>query len=489
MCGVFGVTNSRDASKLIYLGLFALQHRGQESAGMSLVSPADSTGIGNPSSIQTHKDFGLVCDVFPESRLQELKGTAGIGHVRYSTAGGNRAANVQPLSAQLTGQPVAISHNGNLVNDSALRRQLEAQGALFQGTADTELILHTMAHSSQTLMEEKVFDSLKMARGAFSLLVLTPTHLLAAVDPCGYRPLVLGKMDRSDGDAPSFVVCSETCALDLVGAQFVRDLVPGEFLSIECATGKVTSRLLPSLEGSQGTQIQSRCSFEHIYFARPDSHIWGQNVLEVRRQIGLALAAQSPVDADAVMAVPDSGIPMAMGYAQGSGLPFQIGFIRNHYVGRTFIEPTQSIRNFRVRLKLNPVRSLVQGKRLVVIDDSIVRGTTSRKIVELLREAGAKEIHLRIGSPMVKFPCFYGIDTPKRKELLAQKMDLLEMKEFLKVDSLDFLHQDQLIQVMRQTLPVPPAAARTHPKAGWCVSCFDGIYQDLEAQTQIELDI
>jgi amidophosphoribosyltransferase len=473
MCGVFGITGAVDASKLTFLGLFALQHRGQESAGISSIAQG---------RIFTRRGPGLVADVFDETALAGLPGEVAVGHVRYSTAGGTLEANIQPLVARVGGEPVALVHNGNIVNEELIRSHLENAGAILQGTADSELVLHLLARSTAPAFLDRLYAACQELRGAFSVLVQTPSHLYAVVDAAGYRPLVLGKLTQPKGDGTgtrtAWVVCSESCALDLVGAEFVRDLLPGEILSIDNVTGAQTSRMI-SLSSSQSSdKEQARCVFEHIYFARPDSLLWGTTSHEMRHRLGRALAAQAPAQADMVIAIPDSGVPLAMGYADGSGLPYRVGFIRNHYVGRTFIEPTQNVRNFRVRLKLNPMRETVRGKRLVVVDDSIVRGTTSKKIIELLRDAGAKEVHMRIGSPPVKYPCFYGIDTPKRKELIAQRMNLSEMTDYLQADSLAFLSTETLVKVVDEARPFPENTVRK----GYCLSCFTGRYQDSFAQ-------
>jgi amidophosphoribosyltransferase len=472
MCGVFGVTNAKNASKIAYLGLFALQHRGQESAGISTT---------DEENIHTHRNTGLVFDVFKEEDLHKLIGNQAIGHVRYSTAGGNIGANIQPITARIGGVPVSLSHNGNIVNSDKIRTHLENTGAILQATADTELILHIMARSNKLTFAEKLMHSFEELSGAFSLLVLTPTHLYAAVDACGYRPLSIGKM-KSENKIASWVISSETCAMDLVGAEFVRDIAPGEIMSIELSTGKTQSQFF-SLTAFQSKKYQhAKCIFEHVYFARPDSLVWNILTNDARFSMGEVLAKNNPVEADMVIAVPDSGVPMAMGYANASGIPFKIGLIRNHYVGRTFIEPTQNVRNFKVRLKLNPVRETVRGKKVIVIDDSIVRGTTSRKIIELLHEAGAKEVHMRIASPPVKYPCYYGIDTPKRKELLAQIMTPLEMNGYLKSDTLEFLSENQLLEVMQKFQRTSSPKKNEEMNGGWCTACFSGNYQDEIAQ-------
>jgi amidophosphoribosyltransferase len=489
MCGVFALTQAQDAARLTFLGLFALQHRGQESAGISTVSPE--------GTLLTHKGNGLVSDVFTPETLAKLGGTAAIGHVRYSTAGGSLNANIQPLTARIARESIAIAHNGNIANAEILREQLETAGSILQGTADTEIILHLIARSSRQSFTERFLDAARLMQGAVTCVIASREAIYGYVDPLGYRPLALGKLGTG------WVLASETCALDLVGANYVRDILPGELVAIRLDTQELTSSLTepketPSTEKRVGAvadfgagldQSRARCVFEHIYFGRPDSYLWGQSSTVKRTELGAALAREAPADADLVMAIPDSGIPIAMGYAQESGLPYQLGLIRNHYVGRTFIEPTQNVRNFRVRLKLNPVRQIVKGKRLVVVDDSIVRGTTSRRIIELLREAGAREVHMRIGSPQVRFPCFYGIDTPKRRELLAQTFTDDEMRAFLGADSLVFLREETLVHVMDHGLEAATAAIACAPKCkNWCTSCFSGNYQDEFAQQASRLE-
>lgn len=466
MCGVFGVTNVEHASKIAYLGLFALQHRGQESAGISVTE----TQIPD---IRTHRDMGLVADVFKEHTLTALQGNNAIGHVRYSTAGGNTHSNIQPITANVHGMPVALSHNGNIENSKELRNFLESSGSIIHASSDSEIILHLIARSNKLNFIEKLVSAFEQLTGAFSILLLTPTHLYAVVDSFAYRPLSLGKMQK-ENSIESWIIASETCAMDLVGAQFIRDLLPGEILSIDLSNGEMQSYALH--QSREPNPTPARCVFEHVYFARPDSLVWNILAQNSRFALGEELANSLPVAADMVIAVPDSGVPMAMGYAHASRIPYKIGFIRNHYVGRTFIEPAQNVRNFKVRLKLNPVRETIRGKKIIVIDDSIVRGTTSRKIIELLYEAGASEVHLRIGSPPVKFPCFYGIDTPKRKELLAQQLSLEDMNRFLKSTTLAFLSQTQLLNVMQKLSPSTLCNSKSK-NGGWCVSCFSGEYQ------------
>lgn len=475
MCGIFALTHHREAAHLTFLGLFALQHRGQESAGLATL---------NRGHITVHRDMGLVSDIFTSETLTQLSGTASVGHVRYSTAGGDARGNIQPLVARVNGMQVALAHNGNLVNAPELRDDLERRGAIFQGTADTEIILHLLAQAPGADLAAKLKHISGLLEGAFTLVLMTPTHLYACVDTLGYRPLSLGRLSSNPDPIFSpgvdcWVVSSESCSFELVNAKFDRDIKPGELIEIELSTGNLKSHTLPNVHSSSQTEAK-RCVFEHIYFARPDSHLWGQSTFLFRETLGERLAKQSPAQADIVIPIPDSGVPMAMGFARAAGIPYAIGLIRNHYVGRTFIEPTQTIRNFRLRLKLSPLRHVIEGKRLVVVDDSIVRGTTSRRIVELLREAGAKEVHMRIGSPPVKFPCFYGIDTPKRRELLAQQMNLSQMREELQVDSLAYLSIETLHQM------AAPQQRNSEGKSGFCDSCFSGCYGDSFAQKRLQ---
>lgn len=465
MCGVFAISDAEDAARLTFLGLFALQHRGQESAGVTVLT--------SEKELITHKERGLVADVFSDTSLKGLKGRTAVGHVRYSTMGGGVNANIQPLTARIAGRPVALAHNGNVVNSDQLRERLEGAGSILQGTADTEIVLHLMARNDDPSFVNRFMGALGELEGAFTGLLLLEDKILGYVDPRGYRPLVLGKVGKG------WVLASETCALDLVGANFVRDILPGELVVIDLETQTLTSRQVEEELPGHYKKAPSRCVFEHIYFSRPDSFLWGKSSTVRREELGVALARTEPIEADVVIAIPDSGIPIAMGFAQESGIPYRVGLIRNHYVGRTFIEPSQEARDFRVRLKLNPVREIIQGKRIVVVDDSIVRGTTSRYIIKHLREAGAVEVHMRIGSPAVRFPCFYGIDTPKRKELLAQTFDLEGMRDYLGADSLRFLSEDSLVQVMNHG----QSETWDHQR-NWCISCFSGTYQDSFAQEQ-----
>jgi amidophosphoribosyltransferase len=441
-CGVFGVFGHPEAANLAYLGLYALQHRGQEGAGI-----CSSDG----RQLYLEKGMGLVADIFSEKRLKKLPGHIAVGHNRYSTAGSSVLKNVQPIVANFALGALALAHNGNLVNAPELRITLEEEGAIFQSTSDSEVIVHLIAHAKGENFAERVVQALKQVSGAYSLLVLREKELIAVRDPHGVRPLCLGQVDGA------YVVASETCALDLINAAYIRDIEPGEMVIIN-DQGLTSQKVLPSPR-------KAFCIFEFIYFARPDSYIFGaQNVNEIRKEFGRQLARESRIDADLVIAVPDSGVPAALGFSEESGIPFDFGLIRNHYVGRTFIEPKQSIRHFGVKIKLNPVRKIIEGKRLVVIDDSIVRGTTSKKIVKMLRETGgAKEVHLRISSPPTIMPCYYGIDTPTRQELIASSHDAEEIRKFVTADSLAYLSLDGLKGIV--------------PEAGhYCSACFDNLY-------------
>jgi len=441
-CGLFGIFGHPEAAHLTYLGLYALQHRGQESAGI-----VSSEGV----RLRLEKGMGLVNDVFSNERLQTLSGDRALGHVRYSTAGDTIAANAQPILIDCHRGPIALGHNGNLVNAAILRQELEAAGSIFQSTSDTEVILHLYARSHREPLEQAIALSLSKVRGAFSLLFLTPEALVAARDPWGFRPLVIGQLEGAT------IVCSETCALDLIDAEYVRELDPGEIVVVD-RKGIRSLRPFPA-------EVPRQCIFEHVYFARPDSQVFGRNVLASRLLLGRQLARESPAEADIVVPVPDSGMGAALGYAQQSGLPFQWGLIRNHYVGRTFIEPKQAIRSFGVKIKLNPVREVLEGKRVVLIDDSIVRGTTARKIVGMVRAGGAREIHLRISSPPTTGPCYYGIDTPLRSELIASNHSVEEIRAHIGADSLSFLSQEGLLRAVED-----PGGSRH------CTACFSGQY-------------
>jgi amidophosphoribosyltransferase len=442
MCGIFGIIDHPEASNLTYLGLHALQHRGQESAG--IVST-------DGSKLHAHRQMGLVADAFNEPSLARLPGAMAIGHVRYSTAGVSHIKNAQPLTAQYSGGHMAIAHNGNLVNAQALRASLVSHGSIFQSDSDTEVIIHLIARSKQSTFEARVVEALGEVEGAYSLLFLTEKQMIAVRDPHGFRPLVLGKLKQS------WVVASETTALDLIEAEFVREVEPGEIIVIDENGLRARTAFPPKQLG--------RCVFEQIYFAKPDSFLFGESVYEVRKKLGRKLAEEQPAQADLVIAVPDSGVPAAIGFSQASGIPYDVGLIRSHYVGRTFIEPQQSIRHFGVKLKLSAVRQVLAGKRVVVVDDSIVRGTTSRKIVKMLKAAGATEVHLRISSPPSKWPCYYGIDTPSRKELIAASHTVEEIARYVTADSLGYLSVAGLGQ-----------AVGDPENKTFCTACFSGNY-------------
>ncbi|HWW61828.1 MAG TPA: amidophosphoribosyltransferase, partial [Thermoanaerobaculia bacterium] len=432
-------------ANLVYLGLYALQHRGQESAGIAAV---DESG-----RIVVEKEMGYVADIFTEDRLRRLPGEMAIGHVRYSTAGGSMLCNAQPIVASTSKGPIALAHNGNLVNGAELRQRLEADGAIFNSTSDSEMFVHLIARSKAPNLERAFIDALTQVRGAYSVVLLAPGRIFAARDPYGFRPLVLGRLDDS------LAVSSETCAFDLIGAETIREVRAGEVVVMDNAAVRVVHQFEAPRE--------ARCIFEHVYFARPDSVVFGNNVAEVRTRLGAQLAREHPVDADLVVPVPDSGVFAALGYAQESGIPFQYGLVRNHYVGRTFIEPEQGIRHFGVKVKLNPVRELVAGKRIVLIDDSIVRGTTSKKIVRMLKQAGAREVHMRISSPPTTGPCYYGIDTPQRRDLIASAHSVDEIRDFIEADSLGYLSEDGLLSGMRSD---------GDPRRLYCTACFTGKY-------------
>ncbi|MBI5069222.1 MAG: amidophosphoribosyltransferase [Deltaproteobacteria bacterium] len=454
-CGVFGIWalgQSEEASNFTYLGLHALQHRGQESAG--IVSTEGQV-------LHVHRGMGLVADIFTADVLAKLPGGAAIGHVRYSTAGASSLKNAQPLAVQYAGGAMALAHNGNLVNGDALRAELEAQGSIFQSTSDTEVIVHLMARARTPAkpgttehLVGAIREALARVAGAYSLLFLSEKAMVGVRDPMGFRPLVLG---RHKG---SWVLASESTALDLIEAELVREVEPGELVIID-GEGLRSERLFP---GAERPARLGRCVFEHIYFARPDSVLFGRSVYDVRQGFGRQLAKDHPVAADVVIPVPDSGVPAAIGYAHQSGVPFAMGLVRSHYVGRTFIEPQQSIRHFGVKLKLNAVQSAIRGKRVVVVDDSIVRGTTSRKIVKMIRAAGAAEVHLRISSPPTAWPCYYGIDTPTRQELIAASHSVDEIARYVTADSLGYLSIEALYVALGEA------------RQGFCDACFSGDY-------------
>ncbi len=450
-CGVFGIWNHEEASRLAYLGLFAMQHRGQESAGI--------TSLTDSGQQLHHKGLGLVGDVFGEEELARLEGHHAIGHVRYSTTGQNLLTNAQPLSANLLSGPVAVAHNGNIVNTQMLKKDLQTQGAIFQGTNDTEILLHLISRHPSNQIVECLKDSLAKIVGAYSFVVMTHDRMLAMRDPQGFRPLVIGKKQNEKGEW-STVVASETCALDLIGAQYVREIEPGEMFWVD-HDGEHSLRFAPKAQAA-------KCIFEHVYFSRPDSVVFGHSVYETRKQFGRWLAKETSVQADVVIPVPDGGVPAAIGYSLQSGIPFEFGIIRNHYVGRTFIQPQQSIRSFGVKIKLNPQAAVLSGKRVIVVDDSLVRGTTSQKIISLVRQAGAKEVHLRIASPPTIGPCYYGVDTPQKKQLIATEKSLEEICKFVGADSLSYLSLEGLFGALGET-PNPV-------KKSFCAACFDQKY-------------
>ncbi len=440
-CGVFGVYNHPEAAKITYLGLYALQHRGAESAG---ISAADG------SNLLTYKQMGVVADVFNERILDSLPGHLAIGHVRYSTTGSSELKNAQPIHVEYGRGSLAVAHNGNLVNAALIKDELEAYGSIFQSSCDSEVIVHLIVRSGEISFLDTVIDALKKVKGAYSLLVMTQKELIAVRDPNGFRPLCLGRL----GDA--YVVASESCAFDIVDATYIRDIEPGEIVIIN-------ERGLKSIKPFAQT-VPTPCIFEFIYFSRPDSIIYNHDVESIRKQLGRMLAREHPISADLVVPVPDSSNTAALGYAEESKIPYEIALIRNHYVGRTFIEPSQSIRDFGAKVKYNPVRSLLKGKRVIVVDDSVVRGTTQRKITKMLRESGAKEIHLRLSSPPIMYPCFYGMDFPTRKELIAATHTLDEIARYLRVDSIGYLSIEGMMM------------ASAKASSSFCKACFDGVY-------------
>jgi amidophosphoribosyltransferase len=440
-CGVFGIFGHPEAANLSYLGLYALQHRGQESAGI-----ATADGV----KVRISRAMGHVADAFDERTLETLPGHVAIGHTRYSTTGESRLQNAQPILIDCAHGQIAIAHNGNLVNARELRDQLVRDGSIFQTSSDTEVVLHLYARSREVSVEDALVESIAQVRGAFSFVLLTKDRLIAARDPHGFRPLALGHLDGAH------VVCSETCALDLIGATYVRDIEPGELVVISDGGVRSLKPFPPA--------PLAHCIFEHVYFARPDSYVFGRSVNSVRTELGRILAKEAGVHADVVSPIPDSGVCAAQGFAEASGLPMEMGLIRNHYIGRTFIQPQQAIRHLSVKIKLNPVRSVLEGRRVVLVDDSIVRGTTSRKIVKMVRAAGAREVHLRISCPPTISPCFYGVDTPSRGELIAANQTLDEIRDFVGADSLAYLSLDGLLRAVR-------------PDSGsYCTSCYTGNY-------------
>ena len=440
-CGVVGVYGHPDAANLVYLGLYALQHRGQESAGIA----ASSNG-----KMHLEVGMGLVADVFSDVRLKKLPGNIAVGHNRYSTTGVSKVKNAQPCLIEYSGGTMAMGHNGNLVNASEIRKELGVAGAIFQSTNDSEVIVHLMAQSRRNSFVDRAVAALSQVKGAYSIVLMSENELVAARDPQGFRPLCLGKLDGA------YIVASESCVMDLVEAEFVREIEPGELILINQFGVK-------SFYPFQKAPTK-QCVFEHIYFSRPDSYLFGHSVYSTRKLMGKALAREKPVEADVVVPVPDSGVISAMGYSEETKIPFQMGLIRNHYVGRTFIEPQSQIRNFGVKIKLNAVKPVIEGKRVIIIDDSIVRGTTSKKIVRMLREVGAREVHVRISSPPTTHSCFYGIDTPTKGELIASNMDIDQTCKYLGADSLHYISLEKMLEIFGEQ------------KDDFCAACFDGRY-------------
>ena len=451
MCGVFGIFGHPEAANLTYLGLHALQHRGQESAGI-----VTSDG----QQLSAYRGMGHVIDVFTNDQLARLKGEHAIGHVRYSTAGGSHLKNAQPIAVDYARGSMAFAHNGNLTNAESLREKLEERGSIFQSIGDTEVVVHLVAISTQRAVEDRVADALSQVRGAYSLVCLTEQMLIAVRDPMGIRPLCIGEIPGTG----STVVASEPTSFDLIGAKLVREVEPGEMVVIDKSGLRSTFPFK--------AEPRRMCIFEYVYFARPDSVLDGISVYEARKNLGRALADEHPVEADVVIAVPDSGVPATIGYSERSKIPFELGLVRSHYVGRTFIEPRQSIRHFGVKLKLNPIRDILRGKRVVVVDDSIVRGTTSRKIVKMVRDAGAREVHMRISSPPNQWPCYYGIDTPTRGELIASSHCIEEINQYVTSDTLGYLSLDRMLKAVR--------ASKTHDagtaEPSFCHACWSGEY-------------
>src|SRR6516164_6315125 len=445
-CGVVALYGHPEAAKLAYLGLYALQHRGQESAGIS---------TSDGEQIHSVRSMGHVADIFTTQVIDQLPGALAIGHTRYSTAGDTALLNAQPFSVACNKGRIAVAHNGNITNASELRRELERQGSIFQSSSDTEVILHLVARSSERTLAAALRDALLQLEGAFSLVCLAQDRVIVARDPRGFRPLAVGEMEISGG-GKCRVFASETCAFDLIGAVYLHDVDPGEMVIVG-PEGMTRERYAPE-------QARAQCVFEHVYFARPDSMVFGRAVQESRENLGRLLARECPADADLVVPVPDSGVAAAIGYSAESGLPYRQALIRNHYVGRTFIEPSQAIRDFGVKLKLNPVRYLLEGKRVVLVDDSIVRGTTSRKIVRMVRQAGAREVHLRISCPPTISPCFYGVDTPTKGELIAANQSTEEIRRFVEADSLGYLSLGSLRKAVGDV------------RDEFCYACYTGEY-------------
>jgi amidophosphoribosyltransferase len=440
-CGVIGIFNHPEAANMTYLGLHALQHRGQEGAGIV---------TSDRQKLFIERGMGLVSEIFTRERLKRLPGSISIGHNRYSTAGGSHLKNVQPLLVNYSLGQMSVAHNGNLVNAQFIRDQLEAYGSIFHTTSDTEVVIHLIAVSKYPTLPDRIVDALGQVRGAYSMLFMNEKEIIAVRDPRGIRPLALGKLNDT------YLVASETCAFDLIEAEYLREIEPGEMLIINEEGLHSSFPFVPA--------ERKACIFEYVYFSRPDSIVFGETVNTVRMNFGRALAREHPCEADVVVPVPDSGMPPSLGYAEESGIPFELALIRNHYIGRTFIEPEHSIRHFGVKLKLNPVREALEGKRVVLVDDSIVRGTTSRKIVKMIRAAGAREVHMRISSPPTTHPCFYGIDTPTRKELIASSHQIEDIRRYITADSLGYLSVEKMMEA------VP------NRNDGYCLACFTGDY-------------
>ncbi len=441
-CGVFGIYNNNESANLTYLGLHALQHRGQESAG--IVSAEND-------KFYSHVAMGQVIDIFTEERISKLLGNMAIGHVRYSTTGDSHLLNAQPFLVNYFRGKLAIAHNGNLVNYEMLKNRLEEEGSIFQTTMDSEVIVHLIAKSQHSDIVARIKEALFLVEGAFSILIMTENKIIGARDPFGFRPLNIGILNDS------YVLASETCAFDLIGAKYVREVKPAEIVILD--RNGISYDTIPSIN-----RKNSFCVFEHIYFARPDSILFNKTVYSFRKRLGHLLAQEEPVEADIVVPVPDSGVAASIGYSEFSGIPYETALIRNHYVGRTFIEPKQSIRHFGVKLKLNAIKEVLEGKRVVLVDDSIVRGTTSRKIVKMVKEAGAKEVHMRISSPTTNYPCFYGIDTPTRSELIASSHTIEEIKRYITADSLAYLSLESLKKAL------------SSDHSDYCYACFNGDY-------------
>jgi len=441
MCGVFGIYGHKDAARLAYLGLYSLQHRGEEGAGIAAY---------DGKSVRVHKGMGLVGDIFDKAVLKGLRGHLAIGHNRYSTTGASNVKNVQPLLVKHRKIPIAVSHNGNFTNTAQLYKRLERTGSVFQTTSDSEIVIHLLARTDIDDYKRSVIDALRQIEGAYSLVLMLGDCLVGARDSYGFRPLCLGKFDGA------YILASETCALDLIGAKYIRDIEPGEIVFIN-------KKGLRSIKPFAKTR-RAYCIFEYIYFARPDSNIFTKSVYEARQNLGVQLAKEAPAKAELVTPIPDSGNHAALGYAKKSKIPFEMGMIRNHYIGRTFIQPSQFVRDFRVKVKLNPIREVLNGKRAIVVEDSIVRGTTSKSRIRTLRKAGAKKIHMRISCPPLKHPCFYGIDFPTKKELIASRHPIKAIKKFIGADSLRYLS----LKGMLKSMP--------HPACDFCTACFNGDY-------------